>query len=93
MPPVVNLFKRLSAKLKHTMRKQSGWIAKYVGNVKLQILLSTDVISHFDASDGIIAVVTSGARDASLAQAAMLVLARMYYCSVVVTILVAADTC
>jgi hypothetical protein len=43
-PVEPNPFKRLDQKLKATTKCLSSWSSKFIGNVKMQILLATEVI-------------------------------------------------
>jgi hypothetical protein len=43
-PEKPNPFKRLDLKLRATSKCLSSWSSKFIGNIKMQILLATEVI-------------------------------------------------
>jgi hypothetical protein len=43
-PVESNPFKRLDLKLRATAKSLSSWSSKFIGNIKMQILLDTEVI-------------------------------------------------
>jgi hypothetical protein len=43
-----NPFKRLDQKLRATAKRLASWSSKFVGNVKMQILMATELILRFD---------------------------------------------
>uniref|UniRef100_A0ACD5YE76 Uncharacterized protein n=1 Tax=Avena sativa TaxID=4498 RepID=A0ACD5YE76_AVESA len=45
-----NPFKRLDAKLRAVAKRLSCWSSKFIGNVKLQILLASELILRFDVA-------------------------------------------
>ena len=48
VPADGNAFRVLDNKLKVTARRLTSWSAKWIGNIKLQILVALEVISRFD---------------------------------------------
>ncbi|XP_073363516.1 uncharacterized protein [Aegilops tauschii subsp. strangulata] len=47
---VLNPFKRLAAKLKATAKALARWSARYIGNIKQQLLIATEVILRLDVA-------------------------------------------
>jgi hypothetical protein len=47
-PEEPNPFKRLDRKLRATAKSLSSWSSKFIGNIKMQILLATEVILRLD---------------------------------------------
>jgi hypothetical protein len=45
-----NPFKRLDLKLRATTKSLSSWNSKFIGNIKMQFLLATEVILRFDVA-------------------------------------------
>jgi hypothetical protein len=50
LPEEPNPFKRLDQKLRATSKSLSSWSSKFIGNVKMQILLATEVILRLDVA-------------------------------------------
>jgi hypothetical protein len=50
LPEEPNPFKRLDLKLRATVKSLSSWSSKFIGNIKMQILLATEVILRLDVS-------------------------------------------
>jgi hypothetical protein len=49
-PEEPNPFKQLDQKLRATAKSLSSWSSKFIGNVKMQILLATEVILRLDVT-------------------------------------------
>jgi hypothetical protein len=50
LPEEPNPFKRIELKLWVTAKSLSSWSSKFTVNIKMQILLATEVILHLDVS-------------------------------------------
>jgi hypothetical protein len=50
LPDEPNPFKRLDLKLKATAKCLSTWSSRFIGNIKIQILLATEVILWLDVA-------------------------------------------
>lgn len=48
--PISNPFQRVAGRLRHTARRLKSWSDKFIGNVKLQILVATEVILWLDVA-------------------------------------------
>jgi hypothetical protein len=49
-PDEPNPFKRLDRKLRATAKSLSSWSSKFIGNIKMKILLATEVILRLDVA-------------------------------------------
>jgi hypothetical protein len=49
-PDEPNPFKRLDLKLRATVKSLSSWSSKFIGNIKMQILLATEAILRLDVA-------------------------------------------
>jgi hypothetical protein len=43
-------FKRLDLKLRATAKRLASWSSKFIGSVKMQILMATELITRFDVA-------------------------------------------